>query len=108
MRGRGRLCLLVLAFGCAGTEEGAPSDGGGTGGGDGGQDAAPPGPDASPGLEVCDGVDNDADQFVDEGSDEALCGTVANGLPRCNGIGGCQIETCETGFADVDNLFNTG
>lgn len=97
----------LLALGCA---QGAAGSGDAGGGGDGGGaiDAASDRIDAEPAVEICDGMDNDGDQFVDEGTDQELCGVVTNGMPRCNGLGGCSVAGCDPGFLDLDNLFNTG
>jgi hypothetical protein len=101
------LCLLGIAGACA-DGGGAAADGGGGGSADARLADAAGGPDAVPGVEVCDGRDNDMDQFVDEGAAEDLCGVIANGIPKCNGLGGCAIESCGAGFVDVDGLFSTG
>jgi len=98
---------VVLAGACA---KGNPAvDGGGGGDGDGGgtrADAAPGRPDATPGVEVCDGLDNDGDTFVDEGDD--LCAGAPNATGRCNGMLGCVVESCEDGYFDIDTVFDNG
>jgi hypothetical protein len=105
-----RVCFAALgaALGCASAGSGV-NDAGAGGDAAPAIDAAPYFPDAEPGVEVCDGIDNDGDQFVDEGTPEEVCGgPVANGVPRCNGLGGCRIDACNEGWFDVDNLYNTG
>lgn len=59
-------------------------------------------PDRDTQDEVCNGQDDDGDQFIDEGAPEDLCDPVPNGTPRCNGLLGCVIDSCEDGFFDVD------
>ena len=79
----------------------------------GDSDAGGPRPDARPGgridagpnTEVCDGMDNDADTFIDEGD---LCTDTIDGTGRCNGLLGCVIDTCNEGFYDVDGEYSTG
>lgn len=103
------LALAALAHvACASGASGSPD--GGQGGSDGGgvADARPMGPDGDVPKEVCDGTDNDGDQFVDEGDPVDLCPPVENGTPRCNGLGGCSIESCGQGYVDVDNLYSNG
>ncbi|RMH40294.1 MAG: hypothetical protein D6689_14200 [Deltaproteobacteria bacterium] len=63
------------------------------------------------GTEACDRVDNDCDGAIDEDfnvdSDPLNCGACGN---ACNLLhatakcvaGACEIDTCETGFVDVD------
>jgi hypothetical protein len=99
----------VLGIACASSSVGSRDDGGeSNGGADGGADAGGGGlPDAMPGVEVCDGVDNDGDQFVDEGGDE-LCGESPNANPQCNGLGGCRIGSCVDGWFDVNNQYGDG
>lgn len=108
MLGRSLLSSLVLAAACASSSVGTGTDGP-PGGGDGGTIDARGGggtPDAPPGTEVCDGADNDGDQFVDEGGDE-LC-SAPNAMTMCNGLGGCRIEACLPAFADVDGQYGNG
>jgi hypothetical protein len=68
-------------------------------------DAAPDGP---PPREICDGKDNDRDQFVDEGTPEELCGPTPNGTARCNGTKGCVVGMCTDNFFDLDKKFDNG
>lgn len=97
------LLSAVLAVGCAegssGIDSGAGDDAGG-----GATDSAP-GADVNKTLEVCDGMDNDGDTFVDEGD---LCLDVANGSGRCWGTMGCIVESCEAGFYDIDEQYDSG
>jgi hypothetical protein len=102
--------LLALAFMAVACAKGSTVIDAGP---DQGDDAAPitdalPGPDRDPDQEICDGVDNNNDQFIDEGTDEELCGTVVHGTPRCNGLLGCEVATCESGYYDVDTTFDNG
>lgn len=105
------VCVLAatLAASCASSDYSTidASASGGDGGGPG-PDGGPAMSDAPPGVEVCDGMDNDGDQFVDEGTAEELCGAPANGTPACRGLGGCAIDACTAGYLDLDGLFSTG
>ncbi len=52
-------------------------------------------------TELCDGIDNDCDDEIDEGSPEELCGSVDNGLAECvEGI--CAVTGCDPGYYDID------
>ncbi|MSP17686.1 MAG: hypothetical protein EXR73_13965 [Myxococcales bacterium] len=107
---RSPLVLLGVALAACASGAGDDSDGAGIGPDVTSVriDAAPPAPDAPTLSEVCDGQDNDGDQFVDEGTAEALCSVVANAAPVCNGLGGCAVATCSAGFVDLDLRFDTG
>ena len=63
-----------------------------------------------PGIEFCDGTDNDCDGSTDEGfnkqSDIRYCGNcqpcaIPNAVPRCN-QGTCEIEVCSPGYTNLD------
>ncbi|MCG5054814.1 MAG: SUMF1/EgtB/PvdO family nonheme iron enzyme [Myxococcales bacterium] len=63
-----------------------------------------------PGIEVCDGRDNNCDGLTDEGfdkqSDIRYCGNCTrcgfeNAVPRCS-AGVCQIEVCSPGFVNLN------
>jgi hypothetical protein len=95
------LVALAANAGCAQGGNTGDTDGGG-GGGDAATHDAPSGPDGMTAMEVCNGIDDDGDQFVDEGTPEELCGTVMNGTPKCNGLAGCSIDACGPGFFNVD------
>jgi len=65
-----------------------------------------------PGIEFCDGKDNDCDGFVDEGfdkqSDIRYCGNcspcqITNAVPLCAG-GICSIDVCSPGFTNLNAL----
>ncbi len=105
-------CLL-LAIGCA--KAGVDPDAGP--GKDGSQtlsdararvDARPRVDSGPPRGEVCDGLDNDGDQFIDEGDPVELCGAIDNGTPRCNGMLGCAVGECDPLYFDLDGRFDTG
>lgn len=70
-------------------------------------DAAPRA-DVDPLVEICNGQDDDGDQFIDEGSPADLCPPVPNGTPRCNGLLGCVIESCDEGYYDLDEMIDNG
>ena len=64
----------------------------------------------APGIEVCDGRDNNCDGGTDEGfdkqSDIRYCGncepcSFRNGVPRCL-TGMCQLQICSPGFVDLN------
>ncbi len=67
--------------------------------------------------EVCDGVDNDCDEGVDEGfdlqGDPSHCGACdaacayANGEPACE-EGECVLEACDAGFHDANDDLEDG
>ncbi len=69
-------------------------------------------------VEICDGLDNDCDCWVDEGfsSDNddinncGGCGKVCN-APKATSIcdsGVCKIESCNPKYYDIDNEYDTG
>ncbi|MEZ4434103.1 MAG: SUMF1/EgtB/PvdO family nonheme iron enzyme [bacterium] len=70
------------------------------------------------GREDCDGRDNDCDGVIDEGFDTASdmlhcggCGRACPALPQASPRcveGGCRVETCESGFVDLDGLAENG
>ncbi len=101
------LGLLTLVLGCA--EGGQKIDAGG-----GDDDSGAPHADARPGsdgqqqAEICDGEDNDGDQFIDEDPPEEMCGTVDHGTPVCNGLLGCQVGSCDDGWYDINQEFDDG
>ena len=101
--------LLVVALAAGACAKGSPA----IDAGEKQDDAAPitdafPSPDRDPLQEICDGVDNDGDQFIDEGTDEELCGIIEHGTPRCNGLLGCEVGSCDSGFYDVDVAVGNG
>jgi hypothetical protein len=103
-----RVLATAVALGLAACAEGSGDVDAGQTTIDGSSQDAPPGIDGTTSGEVCDGQDNDGDQFVDEGAPQDLCGPVANGTPKCNGLAGCSIDACSAGFMDVDGMYSTG
>ena len=55
--------------------------------------------------EICDVIDNDCDSMVDE--DGAAACTVANGTGACT-AGQCEVVSCNGGFEDCDDQFDSG
>ncbi len=101
--------LTVVLLGACASGKGAPNDAGQAIDGPVGTiDARPTSIDATPGKEVCNGQDDNHNQFVDEGTPEELCGVVANGTPICHGAAGCGIAMCNAGYVDLDMMFSTG
>ncbi len=95
------------------------NDGFGSGEACNGPDCQPNDPQSFPDApELCDGVDNDCDEGVDEdfALDDSLlncggCGVVCD-PPRTGEAacveGQCQIVRCEAGFGDCDGLIDNG
>jgi hypothetical protein len=106
------LAQFLVACVTAGCAHGSSDRDGAAPGNDGGQPGSDAGPGAvdagPPGVEICDGLDNDADFFIDEGSLLALCGEPAHGTARCNGMLGCVVESCEDRYYDIDGAFANG
>ena len=57
-------------------------------------------------TEACNSVDDNCNNFVDEGSPTALCGTVAHGTPSCSGS--CYVQSCDPGYHNLDGQFYNG
>ncbi len=68
-------------------------DGGGSGGDGGPGDGGPDGPPCVPGLEVCDGKDNDCDQNIDEGPLPEIGDACTNQTGECQGA----VKQCVSG-----------
>jgi hypothetical protein len=73
------------------------------------------------GVEICDGVDNDCNDVIDDNFDLTSdvnncgsCGTVCglgNASAKCtpvNGFPECVVATCNPGFSDLDKLAQNG
>jgi hypothetical protein len=73
------------------------------------------------GVEICDGVDNDCNDVIDDNFDLTTdvnncgsCGTVCglgNASTKCmpvNGFPDCVVATCNAGFSDLDKLAQNG
>ena len=58
------------------------------------------------GAEICDGLDNNCNNTVDDGG-AALC-TLDNANEVCSGMDGCEISSCTGGFTDADGLASNG
>lgn len=57
-------------------------------------------------VELCDGLDNDCDDEIDEEEAVQTCGVVANGAVVCDG--GCKIAECDGGFHDLNEAYADG
>jgi hypothetical protein len=57
-------------------------------------------------VELCDGLDNDCDDSVDEEEAVESCGIVAHGAVACQG--GCVVSQCEGGYVDLNQAFVDG
>jgi len=57
-------------------------------------------------VELCDGLDNDCDEEIDEDEAVASCGVVAHGEVGCDD--GCVITSCEDGFFDLNVAYADG
>ncbi|MFK7992267.1 MAG: MopE-related protein [Sandaracinaceae bacterium] len=65
-------------------------------------------PDISPdGTETCDGLDQDCNGVVDDGSALTSCGLPNTSVALCD-RGRCEVDTCAVGFADCDGDPGTG
>jgi hypothetical protein len=60
-------------------------------------------PDAK---ELCNNVDDDCNQVIDDGDFLELCGYVANGTPGCSN--GTCTPVCNTGWYDLDLNYQNG
>ncbi len=58
------------------------------------------------GTEVCDGVNQDCDLMVDEGTD-VTC-SLPNATSVCGGAAGCVVSGCVAGFDNCDSLSPNG
>jgi len=56
--------------------------------------------------EQCNGIDDDCDGAVDEQA-SFLC-KLDNSVARCGEVGTCEVFSCVSGFADVDQLAGNG
>lgn len=61
-----------------------------------------------PGVEICDGIDNDCDGAVDEGG-ASLCTAALPNIANsaCSTQQGC-VHRCEPGYADADGVLDNG
>ncbi|MBM4387368.1 MAG: hypothetical protein FJ088_06480, partial [Deltaproteobacteria bacterium] len=57
--------------------------------------------------EKCNNKDDNCNNNTDEGTAVQLCGSVANGSPKCDN-GTCKISSCSTGWEDIDGQFTSG
>jgi hypothetical protein len=63
--------------------------------------------DCVPTDEVCDLVDNDCNQAVDDGDPLVMCGPTPHGTPACD-AGQCVVGSCEPDWVDLDGDFGNG
>ncbi len=59
------------------------------------------------GKEQCNGLDDDCNTLVDEGSPAALCGSLNNAYPICQ-AGACTLASCYQHWYNLDNLWENG
>lgn len=64
--------------------------------------------EGAPSEEICNGSDDNCDGSIDNGPISTLCPTTPpHGTAECeDGI--CVIDTCDSGWYDIDNLYHTG
>ncbi|GMV43579.1 MAG: hypothetical protein AMXMBFR64_52950 [Myxococcales bacterium] len=56
--------------------------------------------------EKCNGIDDNCDNAVDNGTATQLCGAIANGVPVCSGA--CFVESCSAAWFNIDGKFDNG
>lgn len=57
----------------------------------------------TPASPICNGLDNNCDGMIDTN-----CPAVPNAMVTCAGSGGCEIATCNMGYANCDMAYITG
>ena len=56
--------------------------------------------------EKCNGIDDNCDNAIDNGTATQLCGTIANGTPLCSGA--CFVDSCSASWFNIDGKFDNG
>ncbi|MCA9574539.1 MAG: hypothetical protein H6726_09865 [Sandaracinaceae bacterium] len=60
--------------------------------------------------EVCNGLDDDCANGIDNGAASVLCPTSVSNTSStvCNGVAGCAIMNCNPNFFDADGVYSNG
>ncbi|MCB9634703.1 MAG: FG-GAP repeat protein, partial [Sandaracinus sp.] len=59
-------------------------------------------------LEICNGVDDDCDELVDDGASTWCMGRLANVTTSTCELGACAITTCASNFGDCNGVASDG
>jgi hypothetical protein len=63
---------------------------------------------AASSSETCNGIDDNCDGVVDNGTSVALCPRPTNVTTALCSAGACVLDTCVSGYADCDHSYATG
>lgn len=64
--------------------------------------------EGEPTAELCNGLDDDCNQVIDNGSPSDLCPLPAHTATTACNFGNCEIITCSNGYGDLDGLYGNG